>query len=41
MDLTELSVGDWLNLYEHMDSDGHLSTEGINKMYELKKRLTK
>lgn len=29
---------DWLSIYESLDSNGHLSTEGKDKMYELKKR---
>ena len=39
MGLDDLKLGDWLSIYECLDSDGHLSTEGKNKMYELKERL--
>ena len=39
MEIDDLSVGDWLTIYEDLDSDGHLSVDGKNKMYELKKRL--
>ena len=39
MELDDLKVGDWLTIYESLDSDGHLSVEGKAKMYELKNRL--
>ena len=36
IELTELSVDEWIEIYEHLDGDGHLSLDGAAELQRLK-----
>jgi len=36
IELTELSIDEWVSIYEALDDDGHLSLDGIKKLQQLK-----
>ena len=39
MDITELKLGEWIDLYENLDNDGHLSKLGKEKLKEMNHRI--
>ena len=38
MTLDELSIDEWIWIYEALEADGHLSKEGKDKLEEMNKR---
>lgn len=39
MGVTELKLGEWIDIYENLDDDGHLSKSGQEKLKEMRHQI--